>query len=490
MNPSQPSRPPGVVTPRLSAYSPLSAVVRRTPVTVPLQATVRETLELLDRSRLGSVVVTDPAGRVPLGIFTLQDLVRRVTLPGGDLQQPIAGVMTSGLITLQPQASVHQAVLAMARHGVRHLVVADGDGLLVGVVTQGDLFGLQRVGVKEVSEDIRAARDLKGLQVAAAGVRRLADGLLAQNVGAETLTHFVSMLNDLLTIRVIELTADELDPPTVPMCWIALGSEGRLEQTFSTDQDNALIFDADAASAPRLRKALVPFARAVNEKLAACGFPLCLNNVMAGNPRWCLTLDEWRQTFTRWIHEPDPQALLGAAIFFDFRPIYGSAALADRLREWLLPVVASRPVFLRLLAEKALEHRPPLGALSGFVFDKPRDFPHTIDLKTSGSRLFADAARILGLARKVTDTSTAQRLRAADEAGFFGPRSLSGIIEGFHFIHIQRLRNQCRSRNPRVPANRVDLRELNGLDRRVLKEAFRQASVLQACLVREYELRF
>jgi len=490
MNASQSSRALETAAPRLSAYSPLSAVVRRTPVTVPLQATVREALELLERSRVGSVVVTDPAGRVPLGIFTLQDLLRRVTLPGGDLQQPIAGVMTGGLITLEPQASVHQAVLAMARHGVRHVVVVDGEGRLVGVVTQGDLFGLQRVGVKEVSDEIRAACDLKGLQGAAASVRRLADGLLAQGIGAETLTHFVSTLNDLLTIRVIELTSDECDPPPVPLCWIALGSEGRLEQTFSTDQDNALIFDADAASAPRLRKGLVPFARAVNEKLAACGYPLCASNVMAGNASWCLTLEEWRRTFTRWIHEPDPQALLGAAIFFDFRPVYGNAALAERLREWLLPVVASRPVFLRLLAEKALEHRPPLGVLRGFVYDQPRDFPHTIDLKSSGSRLFADAARILGLAHKVPDTSTAQRLRAADEAGYFGPRTLSAIIEGFHFIHLQRLRHQSRPRNPRVPPNRIDPRELNGLDRRVLKEALRQASVLQACLVREYELRY
>ena len=490
MNATDRDRAPGTAVPRLTAYSTLSAVIRRQPVTVPLQATVRVALEIMERERVGSVIVTDPQALVPLGIFTLQDLLRRVTLPGGDLHQPIAGVMTSGLITLEPQASVHQAVLTMARHGVRHVVVVEGDGRLVGLVTQGDLFGLQRVGVKQVSDEIRAARDLGGLRGAAASIRRLADGLLMQGVGAETLTHFISTLNDLLTIRVIELTADEYDPPPVPLCWIALGSEGRLEQTFSTDQDNALIFDADDVAAPRLRKILAPFARAVNEKLAACGFLLCPGNIMAGNPKWCLTLDEWRRTFRGWIHEPDPQALLDASVLFDFRPIYGNAALAERLREWLLPVVASRPVFLRLMAEKALAHRPPLGAFRGFVYDKPRDFPHTIDLKSSGSRLFTDAARILGLARKVPETNTAQRLRAADQAGYFGEKSLSAIIEGFHFIHLLRLRDQCRPRRTRTPANRIDPRELNGLDRQVLKEAFLQAGILQACLVREYELRF
>ena len=475
---------------RLTMYSSLSAVIRREPIAVPLQTTVREALELMERMHISSIVVADPGARVPLGIFTLQDLVRRVTLPGGDLQQPIACVMTSGLITLEPQASAHQAVLAMARHGVRHVVVVDGAGRLVGVVTQNDLFGLQRAGVKEISDEIGAARDPKGLRRAAATIHRLADGLLMQGVGVETLTHFLSTLNDLLTIRIIELTADEYDPPPVPMCWLALGSEGRLEQTFKTDQDNAIIFDADEANAKHVRRELLPFARAVNERLHACGFSLCPSNIMAGNPQWCLTLDEWRGAFSRWLLEPHPEALLHATIFFDFRAIYGHAALAERLREWLLPAVAARPVFLRLMAEKALEHRPPLGRIRDFVYDRPNEFPHTIDLKTHGSRLFTDAARILGLASRAPDTSTAQRLRAAAEAGYFGIQGLAAIIDAFNFIHLLRLRNQCRPLHPRLPPNRIDPRDLNGLDRRVLREALRQAGELQDCLVREYELRY
>src|SRR5919206_322493 len=142
----------------------------------------------MERLRAGSVVVVDRRRGVPLGIFTLRDLLRRVALPGGDLGQPIAAVMTSGLITLAPQATAHQAALAMARNRVRHILVVDGEGALVGVVSQDDLFGLQRVGVKEISDEIQAAADLGGLRRAALGVRRLAGGLLAQGVAAETLT--------------------------------------------------------------------------------------------------------------------------------------------------------------------------------------------------------------------------------------------------------------------------------------------------------------
>jgi CBS domain-containing protein len=473
----------------LTMFSPLSAILRRPPITVPLATTVREALELMERRRAAALVIADPTTRVPLGIFTLRDLLRRVTLLGGDLAQPIAGVMTSGLITLTPQATAHQAALAMARNAVRHLVVVDGEGRLAGVVSQDDLFGLQRVGVKEVSEDIQEARDVEGLHAAALRIRELTDGLLAQGIGTETLTHFISTLNDLLTMRVIELMADAWDPPPVPMCWIALGSEGRLEQTFSTDQDNGIIFEADEADAEDVRASLLPFARAVNAALDACGFRRCPGEVMAGNPRWCLTLGEWKRTFAGWIEEPQPQALLNASIFFDLRPVHGRETLAERLRAWLLSAAAEHPRFLRLMAENALGCQPPLGTIRDFVYDRSREFPHTIDLKAQGARPFVDAARILALAGGVPHTSTAERLRGAAELGRLDPEALPAVVEGFYFIHLLRLRHQRSSAGPPEAANRVDPGGLNELDRHVLKQAFRQARRLQSRLVSEFRLQ-
>jgi CBS domain-containing protein len=472
----------------LTMYSPLSDIVGREPVTVPLYATVRTALEIMERLRVGSIVVTDRERRFPVGIFTLRDHVRRVTLPGGDLAQPVASVMTSGLITLTPQASAHQAALLMARSGVNRIVVVEEDGRLVGVVSQTDLFGLQQVGVREISAEIQQARDVESLRVAARGIRRLALGLLDQGIGAETLTQFVSTLNDLLTIRIIEATADEIERPPVPMCWIALGSEGRLEQTFSTDQDNGIIFEAPSGEAEQVRAALVPFARAVNEKLDACGFPLCQGGVMASNPEWCLTLEEWQEKFSRWIHAPAPKALLNAAIFFDLRPIHGREALAERLRAWLLGAASERTLFLRFMAENALECQPALGTFRDFVTDRSKEFPHTINLKTHGSRPFVDAARVLALAHRVPHTSTAERLRGIDEVVSFGEERLSALVDGFYFIHLLRLRRQGRPGTSVAGANRVDPRALNDLDRRVLKEAFKQARALQSRLRLDYGL--
>jgi CBS domain-containing protein len=473
----------------LTIYSPVSRIMRRDPFAVPLEATIRETLERMERTRTGVVVVVEPHRRIPLGIFTLEDVIRRVTLPDADLGEPIASVMTSGLITVVPQSSAHEAILTMARHGVQHLVVVDAEGALAGLVSQEQVFGLQRMGVDEVGDRIQAAADLDGLRAAALSIRRLTEALLAQAIHAETLTHFISTLNDLLTIRVIELTMDGFDLPPVPFCWIALGSEGRLEQTFSTDQDNGIVLDADDADAEVLRRGFLPFARAVNEALAACGFPLCKGNVMASNPQWCLTLGEWERAFSRWIDTPEPEAILNAEIFFDLRPVYGRTALAQRLWDWLLPAARRRPLFLTLMAQNALACRPPLGRIRDFVVGGSKAFPHTLDLKAHGSRIFVDAARVLALEHGIPHTSTAERLRAAAAAGALDPGGVAAIVDGFHFVHQLRLRNQFRRDAPSSEgANRLDPRRLNPLDRIVLKEAFRQARRLQERLALDYRI--
>ncbi|GAB4180993.1 MAG: hypothetical protein OHK0026_14650 [Rhodocyclaceae bacterium] len=475
--------------PYQSMYSPLGSVVRRAPVTVGPQATIREALQAMEANGVGSVIIVLEPGRVPIGIFTLPDLLRRVALKGCHLDSAVVDVMTSGLVMLEPEASAYQAAVAMARHGIRHVLVADAAGALVGIVSQNDLFALQRVGAREISEQIRRAGDMTVLEHAARDIASLAHNMLDQGVGAEALTQFVSTLNDLLTLSVIELTLSEFRLPAVKWCWIALGSEGRLEQTLSTDQDNGIIFEAPSAGeAGRLREPFVAFAQEVNRRLDRCGFPLCKGNIMAGNPQWCLSLDEWRHTFSQWMGQAEPQALLNAAIFFDFRPLFGDEELARELREWLLGRTGANPLFLRQMAENALQCQPPLGLIRDFVFDANQEFPHTLDLKMYGSRPFVDAARIFALAQAVSETGTAQRLRAVAARMSFGRDDVAAIIDGFHFILMLRLRQQHRVREGGGAANRVDPDDLNELERHVLKEAFRQAKKLQARLQLDYRL--
>ena len=263
---------------------PLAGLIRRPPVACGPECSVRVALARMRQERVGSILVTDPAAAV-LGIFTLRDLRDRVALDSAFLEGPITQVMTAPAVTLPETALAFEAALLMARRGIHHMVVTR-EGKAAGVVSETDLFALQRVGVTRASAAIRSATERVQLESAASDIRALAESLLAQGVAAEQLTRIVSTLNDLLTGRLVELELAAAGIEAAELCWIALGSEGRHEQTLATDQDNGIIFAEPPDGDPqRVRERLLPVARRINDGLAACGFPLCKGGIMAGNPR-------------------------------------------------------------------------------------------------------------------------------------------------------------------------------------------------------------
>jgi len=473
---------------RPTLHSPLAALIRRPPVTVTPESTLREAVLLMAEYRIGSIIVVEPESGRPLGIFTLRDLLHKVAAKAGDLDQMVSSVMSgSGLQMLNWRATVYQAALVMARHGIHHVIIIDAAGKLKGIVSQEDIYELQSGGGKAISGAIRSARDLDGLIAAAEDIRKLAQRTLAEGGAAEPLTQMISSLNDHLTVRLIELTRAEFDLPKTPWCWLAFGSEGRYEQTLASDQDNGIVFAAPAQEAETVRQALLPFAAAVNRRLDTLGFPLCKGNVMASNPQLCLSVEEWRGRFAGWLRSSTPQALLDATIYFDFRPIFGAEDLAGELTDWLRRNIPAATLFLRFMAENALRVRPPLGMIRDFSCDDNKDFPRTLDLKASGVRLFVDVARILALASGIGATSTPERLRAAAELGKVGRDDIGAIIDSFFFLQRLRLRAQ-QDGTPLGRANRVDPDRLNELDRLVLKEAFKQAKKLQGRIQLDYRL--
>lgn len=467
---------------------PVRELLTRAPVSCALGATVREALASMQRERVGSVLVTDEAGGVA-GIFTLRDLRDRVALAEYPIDQPIDAVMTADPVTISADGMAFDAALVMARHGFHHVVIVEGHRA-IGILAESDLFALQRVGLTALSAGIRTATTIERLRTVSSEVRRLSHRLLAQGVPAEQLTRIVATLDDRLTARVIEIEAQSAGIGLAEFCWLALGSEGRHEQTFATDQDNAIVFpDPPGDGFDAVRERLLPFAQRVNRALAACGFSLCKGEVMAGNPRWCLGESEWRRQFSGWMDQPDAQALLHSAIFFDFRAVGGVTEPGVRLREWLSSRTRSSDVFLRLMADNALRSEPPLGRLRDFALATHGGRPDTLDLKIQGAALFVDGARILSLAMGDDHTGTADRLRAVAQARRLEPTEVEGWVDAFHFIQSLRLTHQhSQIERGENADNYLAPDTLNALDRRILKEALRQARKLQERLRLDYRL--
>lgn len=463
-----------------SMSATLESMVRRPPVTAAPDESLAEVFGRMEALGVGSVLVM--GGQEIAGIFTRQDVIGRVVLPQLPLDTPIRQVMSSPVLALDADDTVADAMLLMAERTIRHVPVMR-QGRLLGVVTERDLFVLQRRSLRQIGDSIRAAQEVAQLRIAAGDIREWSQSLVAQGVAAGFVTRLISRLNDQLTVRLIALlqAVHGIEPQSV--CWLALGSEGREEQTIATDQDNGLII-APGCDTPRER--LLAFAQAVNQALDDCGYPLCKGGIMAGNPKWCLDAAQWQALFDDWIERGDPQSLLNANIFFDFRPLTGQTGLAVALRAHVTERARANRRFLKQMSDNALRNAPPASWTGGVLGQLFGTEATEIDLKLNGTAPFVDGARLLALANGIALTGTAERITALAEQGTLPADEARAWTDAFQFLQSLRLRIQHRQSPGAENPNRLDARELSELDRRILKEAFRQARKLQQRLAADY----
>lgn len=454
----------------------LGSLPRKNPVAVGPATPLAEALALMHERKVGSLLVLDEAGGAQ-GILTEHDIIDRVTLPQRALSTPISQVMSTPVHTLGVGHTVHDAALLMSRHGIRHVPVIEG-GRVVNLVSERDVFALQRLSLKPISAAIRGASDVPMLAEAASEIRRFAGELLAHGVAARQTTQLISHLNDVLTERLVHLLAVEEGVDMQRACWLAFGSEGRSEQTIATDQDNGLVFESEDANADRPR--WLAFGRRVNLALDECGYPLCKGKVMAGEPACCLTSDEWCGRFARWMEHGAPEDLLMACIYFDFRALTGRCELAQPMRELVRREAARLPRFLKQMGENALANTVPLGWLGGFDTERV-DGRSVLNLKFHGATIFVDAARLFALATGGTHTGTRERFEAAAPLLHVPASESEAWVSAFEFVQTLRLRTQLRD-----GTNMLDPATLNDMERRTLKDSLRVAKGLQQRIELDY----
>lgn len=465
----------------------LGELSMRMPISCAPAMPLRDAVKLMHEQQVGSIVIVDPAGK-PLGIFTLRDL-RRVVADGSVLEQPITNLMTPEPFYLPPDASAFDAAMAMTERHIAHVCLVQHDQLC-GVISERDLFSLQRVDLVHLARTIRHAGRVETLAALRSDVCQLVDNMLAHGASSTQITQLITLLNDHTVCRVIELTLEDMGDPGVPFTWLVFGSEGRSEQTLHTDQDNGILFEAaDAAEAAEIRARLLPLAHEINLRLAQCGFTLCKGNIMAGNPELCLSRQEWSKRFDSFVQAATPENLLASSIYFDLRSVWGDPQGCAQLRQGLLKQVAGNSLFQRMMAENALRQRPPVGLFRDFVVARKGAEKDTLDLKVQGLTPFVDGARLLALVHGVSSCNTLERLRALIKQGVIEAQDGAAYEEAYHYIQQARMQqHQLQARNAQPYSNRVDPDNLNHLDRRILRESFRQAQRLQSSLAVRYQL--
>lgn len=279
--------------------------------------------------------------------------------------------------------------------------------------------------------------------------------------------------------RLLELALEQLGRAPGPYALIALGSSGRGEMTLFSDQDNALVFES-GATGDRLEKERLYYLKAADlvcSRLDQAGFSYCPGGIMAVNPAYCLSVNEWRAKYHEWIFKADEQALLDTHVFFDLSPAGGDEKLVEHLQTSIFNQVGERPEFLTHFARSCLQYKPPIGIL-GAVRTEERDGQAVINVKECLIPII-NAARLYALRERIPLSSTLQRLQALRTSGVLEPINAEAAAAAFEKLWELRFTNQILAHGELRKVNDdLSVASLSESDRRQLQKALSTANGL------------
>lgn len=472
----------------------LRIVPKRRPVICTPTCTIREAAGIMTAEKVSSIIVIDAQQR-PVGIVTDKDLRRQVATGNLGIDQPITNLMSSPVRTAPRDQTLADVQIDMIKHSIHHLVVTqDGTdrSAVVGVVTEHDVLVTQGQHPAVFMRRIRRAADAVELADLRLRAERLLRQYLDQEVSIAFIANVMTAINDQIIQRVIEWTLRDLEAegrgtPPAPFCWLALGSEGREEQLLRTDQDNSLIFQpGNPQELETCRSYFLELARRVTGELARVGFAHCPADMMASNPRWCLSLSEWKAQFSAWIDEPDPGAVMHSSIFFDYRCIYGEADLAVQLTGHIFRDLEKKELFLRYLALEAVRKKPPLSFFRSFVVERSGEHKDAFDLKARAMMPLADAARVLTLAWRIGKENNT--FRRYEQLAALEPQNADLYREAASAYEILMRYRAAKGLEQGDSGRYIHPDSLSKLERINLKHCFKPIRGLQSLLMTRYGL--
>ena len=429
-----------------------------------------------------SAVIVNADNR-PVGIVTEQDICRRVAFSVSP-DTPVHTVMSSVLHTIYQGEFMYRAIAEMRRHKLRHMPATNRQGQIVGMLNLDDALAGAAGQIVRHIEYLSHDYSFEGLCETKSAQKNVALELLDDTVPTPEIQWLLSSINAVIHNRVVEICVDQMiesgwGEPPVEFDVIIMGSGGRGESYLNPDQDNGFVLENHPESKrDQVDRWFLELAERMTVMLNDIGFDFCVGKVMATNPRWRKTVDDYCDQIKEWVLDARGDGLRYCDIFFDYRCCFGKGDLSATLRSFITET-ATHPRFLSQLYKLDEKHRGALDMFGRLVTD-PNEGPNQgkIDLKTAGTLPLVGAMRLYSLKEGITATSTRNRMAQLhgmgkltdDEADY-----LKGAHE--HISHLL-LRQQLEDHRNGIPvSNHVPVDALSKREKDMLIDDYKALRV-------------
>ncbi|WP_337964968.1 DUF294 nucleotidyltransferase-like domain-containing protein [uncultured Flavobacterium sp.] len=388
-------------------------------VTCSPSTTAKDVAKIMNKNKVGAILIVDEM--LPIGIITDKDLRNKIVTGDFSILTTAETIMTKPVITYPKKMTVTEAQMAMMKSNISYLCLTK-DGTIntkaVGILSKHDVMVALGNNPAVLIKALKRAKKPKEIKPIRARIMQLLQGYLDQNIPMTLISKIITELNEACTTRVIEICLGKMSsPPPVKFAWLALGSQGRSEQMLHTDQDNAIVYEnVSDVFREETKVYFSKFASLVNKGLFDIGYDYCPAEMMASNPKWCMSLDEWKSKVHHWITNPGKNEVLLSFIFFDYSVTYGDTEITSQLSDYIFENVKANPIFYVHLVSGALQSPSPTGFFRQFLVEQDGANKDNFDIKRRALMPLTDAARVLILSHSVKGISnTAERFEKLAE---------------------------------------------------------------------------
>ncbi|MEI6733224.1 MAG: DUF294 nucleotidyltransferase-like domain-containing protein [Comamonadaceae bacterium] len=420
-------------------------------------------VKLFQSERTGAVLVRDTQSQpARLGIFAATALQRAI-LDGRPLDQMAVGELANfSLVEVRPSDQLGDAMAMMLRSRVHRVVVVE-DGQVLGILEALDLFSFLANQSHMITVQIEEAKDLVGLNQAAARITRMIAILHRSGSRVNLIAKLVQQLNSRLFERAWQLIAPA--DLVANSCLFVMGSEGRGEQLLKTDQDNGLILRDDFDAPEDLPVICQRFSEALRE----FGYPECPGQIMLSNPQWCKRATEFGQMTRQWLMLPTGDSLMNLAIFMDAHTVCGDDRLLDQVRTGLLTLATDNDAVMRQFAAAIDSFGGSTGWWNRLL--GLGDSDQQLNIKKEGIFPLVHGVRSLALANQLAQTNTAGRITALIGAGHLSAQMGADLTDSLYFFMGLRLKAGLAELDTgRAVTGAIEVARLSSLDRDLLKD--------------------
>ena len=454
------------------------------PVFINPEETVYAAAELLQNAETEGIAVSRNKQDIE-GMIGYRQIFD--ALKNGRLDAPAGQIMNKDYYFVQEHDFIYDALSYLKHHPAAAIPVLHRNRA-VGFIRQSSFLNVSNSVYFELTYRVANADSIETLASLSPMNNKqfqlFIQQLVDERMYGYDIAELISSYNDRLHRQIIELAEREMvtegyGRPKINYCFIVMGSEGRKEQGFSTDQDNGIILaDYDELKhKDEIESYFERLTAKINHMLDACGFPLCSAGIMAKEKKWRHSLSQWSDMIDVWLRNLDAQEVRDFTIFIDFRPVYGDFDLAFKLRRKLTHSMQHAARLQPMLIHDTLQIRVPLQAFGRVSTSSKEKY---LNLKQSAMMQIVNAVRVYAVGYGIEDVHTIRRLHNLTSNHHMSKNDTDLAAQALHELLIFRLKLNLQQLEAGQPlSTQISFKKLDKSEKQTLKNALAAAKGMQ-----------